>query len=144
MDHSWRRRIFPHILLRWPVLRLHVLLGAAAAALDARCLHTLANTGDCAARHDCNPGVDQWCGTNAPLMLSLDPQSDAIPKENSTEAKIVPFHAREPWYAPLYVFDTNTAQIIVMTCDHTGKNSAILQAKHSRYRGDLKRPVFAV
>ena len=33
-------------LLRWPVLRLHVLMDAAAAALDARCLQTFANTCD--------------------------------------------------------------------------------------------------
>ena len=38
---------------------LHEILDAAAAALDSRRLQTFANTGDCAARLDCNPDVDQ-------------------------------------------------------------------------------------
>ena len=54
VHHSRRRRLLGAVkdfdtynLLRWPVLRLYVLLDAAAAALDAGCLQTFANTGDC-------------------------------------------------------------------------------------------------
>ena len=60
-------------LLRWPMLRRHVLMDAAAAALDARRLQTFANTGDCATRINKNPGVDQHLGTRTLLILSSDP-----------------------------------------------------------------------
>ena len=42
--HKVKRAQFPtYHLLRWPVLRRHALMDAAAAALDARCLQTSAN-----------------------------------------------------------------------------------------------------
>ena len=33
------------------------------------------DTGDCAAWVNRNPGVDQRCGTNAPLITAMDPQT---------------------------------------------------------------------
>ena len=43
---SEKTMISAYDLLRWPVLRLHVLLDGAAAALDTSLLQTFANTGD--------------------------------------------------------------------------------------------------
>ena len=53
------------------MLRLHILLDAAAAALDARCLQTFANTGDCAARCVCNHTSNENLGKNTRLILSV-------------------------------------------------------------------------
>ena len=58
--------------LRWPVLRILVLLDAAAAPLDARCLQTFANTGDCAARCACNDASNKHHGNITRLILSSD------------------------------------------------------------------------
>ena len=60
-------------LRRWPVLRFLALLDAAAAALDARCVQTFANTGDRATWCDCNDASNNHLGKNTRLMLSLDP-----------------------------------------------------------------------
>ena len=49
-------------LLRWPVPRLHVLTDAAAAALDARCPQTFANTADVAS--------NKHFGKNTLMVLS--------------------------------------------------------------------------
>ena len=48
-------------------------MDAAAAALDARHLQTFANTGDCAARVNRNPGVDQHVGTSTLLIFIIRP-----------------------------------------------------------------------
>ena len=59
-------------LLRWAMLRLHVLLDATAAALDARRLPTFANTGDCATRLGIQALIS-ICGTSTLLISSSDP-----------------------------------------------------------------------
>ena len=51
--------------------RASVLLDAAAAPLDARCLQTFANTRDCAARCACNDASNKHHG-NITLILSSD------------------------------------------------------------------------
>ena len=64
-----------HHLLRWSVLRLRVVLDAAAAALDARRLQTFSDTSDRATWLKRNPGVDERCGTNALLFTAMDQQT---------------------------------------------------------------------
>ena len=46
---------------------------AAAALLDARCLQTFANTGDCAAWRVCNDANNKHLGKNTRLSSPLDP-----------------------------------------------------------------------
>ena len=75
-------------LLRWPVLRRHVLMDAAAAALDARRLQTYANTGDCAAWVNKNPGVGERCGTNALLITAMDQQTRGTHNNSSDVGQI--------------------------------------------------------
>ena len=48
-------------------------MDAAAALLDARCLNTFANTGDCAAWRVCNDANNKPLGKNTRLISSLDP-----------------------------------------------------------------------
>ena len=59
-------------LLRWPVLRFHVLLDAAAAAVDARCLQTFANTGDCTTWCVCKGASNKHLG-KITRLISSDP-----------------------------------------------------------------------
>ena len=68
-----RAQYSTYYLLRWAVLRRHALMDAVAAALDARCLQTSANSGDRAAWRVCNEASDRRCGTKTFFLLSSCP-----------------------------------------------------------------------
>ena len=89
-----------YLLLRWPVLRRHVLMDAAAAALDARRLQTFANTGDCAAWVNRNPGVDERCGTNALLIAAVDQQTRGTHNNSRNVGQITRETRHTPASAP--------------------------------------------
>ena len=70
-------------LLRWPVLHLHVLLDAAAAALDARRLQTFTDTGDCATWFIRNPGVESAAARTRSSLQPWTHRRDDTPRDVS-------------------------------------------------------------